>query len=113
MSNNSVDLTNCDREPIHVPGRVQSHGFLIVVDGYYDIRAFSENASRFVPGISAELIGRHVGDIHLFTSEGDTQGLIENFIDSSNTDTNFCSGNPLEVSFNGIKHNLIISRSAD
>src|SRR3954453_20007416 len=27
-----VDLTNCDREPIHVPGSIQPHGVLLVVD---------------------------------------------------------------------------------
>jgi light-regulated signal transduction histidine kinase (bacteriophytochrome) len=29
----AVDLTNCDREPIHIPGRVQSHGVLLVCGG--------------------------------------------------------------------------------
>ena len=28
----SVDLTNCDREPIHTPGGVQPHGALVVLD---------------------------------------------------------------------------------
>jgi len=27
-----ADLTNCDREPIHVPGSIQPHGVLLVVD---------------------------------------------------------------------------------
>jgi len=27
-----VDLTGCDREPIHVPGAIQGHGLLLVVD---------------------------------------------------------------------------------
>ncbi len=27
-----IDLTNCDREPIHIPGQVQPHGFLLAVD---------------------------------------------------------------------------------
>ena len=27
--NEPVDLTNCDREPIHIPGTIQPHGFLI------------------------------------------------------------------------------------
>jgi len=26
-----IDLTSCDREPIHVPGRVQPHGVLLVL----------------------------------------------------------------------------------
>jgi len=27
-----LDLTNCDREPIHIPGSIQPHGILLVVD---------------------------------------------------------------------------------
>ncbi|HEY1012748.1 MAG TPA: ATP-binding protein [Herpetosiphonaceae bacterium] len=27
----SVDLTNCDREPIHIPGRIQPHGVLVAL----------------------------------------------------------------------------------
>ena len=26
-----VDLTNCDREPIHIPGRIQPHGMLLAI----------------------------------------------------------------------------------
>lgn len=28
----TIDLSNCDREPIHIPGSVQPHGFLFAVD---------------------------------------------------------------------------------
>ncbi len=28
----ALDLTNCDREPIHIPGSIQPHGVLIVLD---------------------------------------------------------------------------------
>ena len=28
----AVDLTNCDREPIHIPGAILPHGAMIVVD---------------------------------------------------------------------------------
>ena len=31
-SNPPVDLTNCDREPIHIPGSIQPHGGLIACD---------------------------------------------------------------------------------
>ena len=30
--NQQVDLTNCDREPIHIPGYIQPHGCLIACD---------------------------------------------------------------------------------
>ncbi|MGX7745515.1 HWE histidine kinase domain-containing protein [Rhodopseudomonas parapalustris] len=29
---NEVDLTSCDREPIHIPGRIQPHGCLLACD---------------------------------------------------------------------------------
>ena len=28
----AVDLTNCDREPIHIPGSILPHGAMLVVD---------------------------------------------------------------------------------
>ena len=28
----TVDLSNCDREPIHIPGSIQPHGILLVVE---------------------------------------------------------------------------------
>lgn len=33
MSGTVADLLNCDREPIHIPGSIQPHGILLVVDG--------------------------------------------------------------------------------
>ena len=27
-----VDLTNCEDEPIHIPGAIQPHGLLLAVD---------------------------------------------------------------------------------
>ena len=32
MSETAVDLTNCDREPIHIPGSIQPHGVMLVVE---------------------------------------------------------------------------------
>ncbi|MCC2610177.1 hypothetical protein LKS17_10000 [Rhizobium petrolearium] len=28
----AIDLGNCDREPIHIPGSIQSHGCLVACD---------------------------------------------------------------------------------
>ena len=28
----SITLTNCDREPIHIPGSIQPYGFLLCLD---------------------------------------------------------------------------------
>ncbi|MDA8455201.1 GAF domain-containing protein [Acidovorax sp. GBBC 3334] len=36
-------LDNCDREPIHIPGRIQGHGVLLAFDGEGIVRYASEN----------------------------------------------------------------------
>lgn len=43
-----VDLTNCDREPIHIPSRVQSFGALVSVTTDWIINHLSENAQEFL-----------------------------------------------------------------
>ena len=32
MNDQAIDLTVCDREPIHIPGSIQPHGLMLVVD---------------------------------------------------------------------------------
>lgn len=33
MENEEVTLLNCDKEPIHIPGKIQAHGFVIICSG--------------------------------------------------------------------------------
>lgn len=42
-----VNLTNCDSEPIHIPGSIQPHGFLLAVDAEYIIRYCSNNVKEY------------------------------------------------------------------
>lgn len=53
MPHSNVDLTNCDKEPIHTPGSIQAHGCLLAcsADGGRVLRC-SENAEK-VLGLSA------------------------------------------------------------
>ncbi len=44
------DLTNCEREPIHIPGVIQAHGFLVELDRDLQIRTVSENWRRYLDG---------------------------------------------------------------
>lgn len=59
----TVTLTNCDKEPIHLLGRVQSFGFLIAVTRDWKISHVSENIGNFIPYKTDEIIGRPVNDI--------------------------------------------------
>ena len=56
------DLSNCDREPIHIPGAIQEQGFLIQVDGAETIRYISENVRNFLGLEPASLLGRSLKD---------------------------------------------------
>ena len=49
-----VDLTNCDREPIHISGHIQPHGVLLVVkEPQLEILQVSENTQDLL-GVDAE-----------------------------------------------------------
>ncbi len=53
----TVDLTNCDREPIHVPGSVQPHGCLIACDARAgQVLRHSRNTVEML-GLSGEING--------------------------------------------------------
>ena len=60
----TVDLSNCDREPIHIPGSIQPHGCLIVCDeALQTIMRSSENAGAFLGKGEASLRGRKLLDL--------------------------------------------------
>jgi chemotaxis family two-component system sensor kinase Cph1 len=53
-----VDLTNCEREPIHVPGSVQPHGVLLTVEGVDGpVLQVSSGCERLVGLTAEELLG--------------------------------------------------------
>ncbi|GAB4027791.1 ATP-binding protein [Spirosoma koreense] len=54
-----VDLTNCEREPIHILGHIQSHGYLLAIqpDSYSIVHA-SENIVDLVDVPAAQLVGK-------------------------------------------------------
>ena len=63
-----VDLTNCDREPIHLLGAVQPFGFLVALDStQWVITRLSSNAAAWLGVGPAELVGRPIEDV--FTPE--------------------------------------------
>lgn len=59
-----VSITNCESEPIHIPGSIQPHGFLLavtVVD--FTIAYCSENCFEFLNKTHVELLGIKLEDI--------------------------------------------------
>jgi len=109
MSDFQVDLNNCDREPIHIPGQIQSHGFLIVIDQEHMIRFVSENTINFLGDIAKNLLGQSL--YHLESIIGDVQqaDFITQLMNFGKVNNNFRQTNPFEFSISGSSFNLIIS----
>jgi light-regulated signal transduction histidine kinase (bacteriophytochrome) len=60
-----VDLTNCDREPIHVPGTVQPFGFLLAASSDWLISRASGNTADFIGLTPAKLLGQPLSGVLL------------------------------------------------
>lgn len=53
--NFKVNLSNCDKEPIHLIGRIQPHGLLMVIDRTtFSIEQVSANIAELVPDAGSE-----------------------------------------------------------
>jgi light-regulated signal transduction histidine kinase (bacteriophytochrome) len=63
--NIQVDLTNCDREPIHVPGSIQPFGFLLALLSDFSICIASDNAAAYLGLHHADILQRPLADIFL------------------------------------------------
>ncbi|MFO0865518.1 MAG: hypothetical protein U0744_12860 [Gemmataceae bacterium] len=59
-----INLTNCDREPIHIPSSIQPHGLLLVLDeSDATVLQASENIGELL-GVSArEAMGQPLGKL--------------------------------------------------
>ncbi|MCE6992250.1 ATP-binding protein [Dyadobacter sp. CY323] len=59
-----VNLTNCESEPIHIPGSIQPHGFLLGVENdTYRVEFCSENTQPYI-GLSPDwLLGKSLSEI--------------------------------------------------
>lgn len=51
-----VNLTNCDREPIHIPGSIQTHGAMLVVDPVSQRLLYASSNVVSLTGYSGDLI---------------------------------------------------------
>ncbi|MGY2082963.1 SpoIIE family protein phosphatase [Blastococcus sp. SYSU DS0539] len=59
-----VDLTNCEREPIHIPGRIQPRGVLIAVsDPDWLVQQVSENLADLTGVPWQQALGRPLSDV--------------------------------------------------
>jgi light-regulated signal transduction histidine kinase (bacteriophytochrome)/CheY-like chemotaxis protein len=61
--NQAVDLTNCDREPIHIPGSVQPFGFLLALVSDFTIVIASDNVADHLGAEFATVLQRPLTEV--------------------------------------------------
>jgi two-component system, chemotaxis family, sensor kinase Cph1 len=108
----TVDLTNCDREPIHIPGKIQNHGFIIALDDNLAITHCSCNVAHFLNTEAEKLLGRSVSILEEIISPN-RESFINELIRLGMTVKGFIPLNPYPVYIQNTCFNLLITRSGD
>lgn len=87
-----VNLTNCENEPIHIPGSIQPHGFLLGINSiHFTIDYCSSNTAAYINRAHTELMGKNF--ITVFGPENEM--LLKQYI------TLESASSPLEMIING------------
>jgi chemotaxis family two-component system sensor kinase Cph1 len=58
-----LDLEQCAREPIHVPGRIQHHGVLLAIDATGTLQQVSANSASLTDREPQEILGADLSEI--------------------------------------------------
>ncbi|MBS7564841.1 GAF domain-containing protein [Mucilaginibacter sp. Bleaf8] len=107
-----ADLTNCDREPIHIPGKIQPHGFLVAVNHDCKILYCSENVTSFLNTSAAYLLGKEIEAMeHLL--DGTPSGFIRQAIGFARRRKDFRPTNPYPIEIADSEFNMIMSAMDD
>ncbi|MDX2148325.1 MAG: GAF domain-containing protein [Planctomycetota bacterium] len=64
IKHHSVTIHSCDREPVHTPGCIQSHGVLLALDPHrLTVVQVSSNANGFFGRDIDDILGRNIADL--------------------------------------------------
>lgn len=64
VNHSNVNLQNCDQEPIHIPGSIQPHGFLIGVETQsMNVKFCSGNAHEYSGATHEQLLGKKISEL--------------------------------------------------
>lgn len=98
-----VTLTNCEHEPIHIPGSIQPHGFLIGLNAGLKVEYCTANISSFMDVRYTDILGKDFSSV--FGRR--TQEQILDYINNDKIQDVF----PLEIIFFGKLFQVSIHKS--
>lgn len=113
MSEIKIDLNNCDLEPIHIPGQIQSHGFIIIINKNRIIKFCSENITDFVGVTAQELLEQPVTHIENLLATELHLHFISDILNLGSGISNYDQTNPFEFVYAGENYYLIVSNAGN
>lgn len=108
-----VNLDNCELEPIHIPGQIQSHGFLLVVDNDSIIKFASENIISFLYTEASNLLNKPLSYFESLINNRLQPDFITSLLSFGKSGQQFEQINPFEFEILGFPFYLVISRSEE
>lgn len=111
MNENALDI--CSKEPIHIPGFIQPHGFLVIINPDLNIIYCSDNLYQSHKHLSQDLCGRPVLSINCLFDKNENDNFIHDFIKLSWQGRYFKPLNPYVVVIDNQHYNMIISLSGE
>lgn len=66
-----VTLTNCEHEPIHIPGKIQPHGFLLGITLQWKIDFCTENVAAYFGISHTQMLGKDFAAVFGVTAENE------------------------------------------
>ncbi|WP_427873460.1 ATP-binding protein [Flavobacterium sp. MMS24-S5] len=66
-----VTLTNCEHEPIHIPGQIQPHGFLLGITLQWKIDFCTENVAAYFGISHNQMLGKDFATVFGVTAENE------------------------------------------
>ncbi|MBD2776145.1 ATP-binding protein [Iningainema tapete] len=106
ITNKNVNLTNCDREQIHIPGSIQPHGILLVLSLQLEIVQISNNTDNLIGIFPYQLLGKHLS--YLLYQEYITaiESCLQEDFEYINPLKILVSNQGKTTTFNGVIHRL-------
>ncbi len=99
----TVDISNCDREPIHIPGAIQPHGALLAVqEPQLTIVQVSENISVMLDTPAADLAGIPLSAV----LDADAFAAVQ----QATTRDHLAEINPLRLEVGGREYDTVLHR---
>lgn len=102
----NITLTNCDREPIHVPGSIQPHGLLLVLaEPEYYITQISENVNKILGVPPSQLLDHRLAEFISADHIDDMQACLDRTFEKTNPlRLSLTLGNGCSFAFKSIVH---------